>query len=120
MKYISHYQQVDAYITKDGYIIKELMHPDINHNHNQSLAEAIIPAHAETQLHKHIASEEIYHITHGEGQMTLGEKTFNVKAGDTICIAPAIAHKIRNIGSSDLKIICCCSPAYSHEDTELI
>lgn len=120
MKYISHYNEVTAFTTKDGSGIKELMHPAINHNHNQSLAEAVIPVKTETLLHKHITSEEIYHITQGQGEMTLGEKIFNVQAGDTICITPSTAHKIKNTGQSDLKILCCCSPAYSHEDTQLI
>ena len=120
MKHISHYDEIDTYTTKDGSGIKELMHPAVNHNHNQSLAEAIIPAQTETLLHMHIRSEEIYHIIQGQGQMTLGEKTFDVQTGDTVCITPSTAHKIKNTGDSDLKILCCCSPAYSHEDTQLI
>ena len=120
MKYISHYTEIETYTTKDGSGIKELMHPALHDNNNQSLAEAIIPAHTETLLHIHIKSEEIYHITQGQGEMTLGEKKFLVQTGDTICIAPSTAHKIKNTKDTDLKILCCCSPAYSHEDTQLV
>jgi len=70
-------------------------------------------------LHKHIQTEEIYHITEGVGLMTLGDKQFKVTVGDSICITPKTSHQIRNIGEIPLKILCCCSPPYSHNDTEL-
>ena len=115
-----HYNDNEVYITKDGSSIRELMHPGKHSNKNQSLAEAIVPAGTETRLHKHTVSEEIYFITQGEGMMTLGETLLQVISGDTICIAPGTAHKIRNTGSNELKILCCCAPAYAHEDTILL
>jgi len=96
------------------------MHPDIHGNIKLSLAEATVPVGAETILHKHLQSEEIYHLTQGRGLMFLGDKQFEVAAGDTICIPPGMVHKIFNIGDILLKILCCSSPAYSHDDTELI
>ncbi|MFK7795661.1 MAG: cupin domain-containing protein [Gammaproteobacteria bacterium] len=114
------YQLIENYITKDGSIIRELMHPDAHANRNQSLAEATVPIGVQTELHLHQKSEEIYHITQGEGMMTLGESQFQVSIGDTICIPPKTPHKISNIGNIDLVILCACSPAYSHEDTVII
>ncbi|MFW2439567.1 MAG: cupin domain-containing protein [Arenicellales bacterium] len=108
------------YMTADGSTIRELMHPAQHGNENQSLAEAIIAVGSITLLHKHHRSEELYHVTQGRGEMTLAEKKFPVEAGDTVCILPGTAHQIRNIGEIDLKILCCCSPPYSHADTELI
>jgi mannose-6-phosphate isomerase-like protein (cupin superfamily) len=52
--------------------------------------------------------------------MRLGTKYFDVIAGDTIVIAPGTAHCITNTGSEDLKILCASSPAYSHDDTDLL
>lgn len=52
--------------------------------------------------------------------MTLGNDVFVVSAGDTILIDPGVAHKIENTGAEELKILCCSSPPYSHEDTELL
>jgi mannose-6-phosphate isomerase-like protein (cupin superfamily) len=120
MKKLTHYTDIENFITKDGSQIRELMHPSQHHVRHQSLAEAIVPVNTETQLHKHILSEEIYHITQGEGLMTLEDECFSISTGDTLCISPNTAHKIKNIGSVDLKILCCCSPAYSHEDTVLV
>ena len=112
--------EIDSFTTADGSTIRELMHPAVHGNHNQSLAEATIRVGSITRLHKHTDSEELYHVMQGKGEMTLGEKTFTVIAGDTVCIKPGTAHQIKNIGDNDLKILCCCSPQYSHDDTELI
>ena len=114
------YQYIEPYITKDGSEIRELMHPSRHGNLMQSLAEAIVPAGSETRLHRHQVMEELYHITAGTGRMTLGTDQFDVRPGDTVCIPPGTAHRIANTGSTPLKILCCCSPAYSHEDTELL
>ena len=116
----SHYTSVNSFVTKDSSIIRELIHPSVHGNKNQSLAEAIVPVGVTTKLHRHRTSEELYHITAGEGQMTLGVETFSVKVGDTVCIPPGTPHKIANTGNGDLKILCCCAPAYSHDDTELL
>ena len=119
MTHITHYKDTAEYTTKDGSIIRELMHPAQHTCKKQSFAEAIIPCDLETKAHKHLISEEIYHINQGCGSMTLGDEIFDVNTGDTICIPPGTTHKIKNTGNIDLKIICSCSPAYSHEDTVL-
>ena len=111
---------IEPFTTKDGSIIRELMHPDTHGNHNQSLAEATISAGHITRLHKHYHSEELYFVTQGEGEMTLGNRKFLVNPGDTVLISPGTPHQIENKGDLDLKILCCCSPSYSHADTEII
>ncbi len=58
---------IAPYLTKDGSEIRELMHPDQHGNRRQSLAEALVPAGKRTLLHRHLTSEELYHITSGEG-----------------------------------------------------
>jgi mannose-6-phosphate isomerase-like protein (cupin superfamily) len=52
--------------------------------------------------------------------MTLGDRQFEVRAGDTVAILPGTAHCIHNTGSGVLVILCCCSPPYSDADTELL
>ncbi len=120
MQILTRYEEIEPYITKDGSIIRELMHPSVHGNSNQSLAEATVPVGGKTLLHKHCLTEEIYHITEGSGIMTLGSEKFEVKIGDTVCISPGTPHRIQNTGNTPLKILCCCAPAYSHEDTELL
>ncbi len=114
------YNDARAFVTKDGSTIRELMHPAHHAAQNQSLAEAIVPPGTTTLLHKHHKTEEFYYILEGEGKMVLGEKTFKVIVGDTICITANTSHQITAIGDSDLRFLCSCSPAYSHDDTELL
>ena len=114
------YSTVPAYITKDGSEIRELMHPRVHGNRAQSLAEATVPAGARTLLHRHVVTEELYHITAGAGVMTLGDRRFPVAVGDTILIAPGTPHCVEAVGNAPLVLLCCCSPAYSHADTQLI
>lgn len=120
MQPITEYKEIEPYITKDGSIIHELIHPAVHGNSNQSLAEATVPAGRRTLFHKHRLTEEIYYITEGRGIMTLGSEEFEVKTRDSICISPGTPHRIQNTGNTPLKILCCCAPAYSHEDTELM
>jgi mannose-6-phosphate isomerase-like protein (cupin superfamily) len=109
-----------SYSTRDGSEIRELMHPDLHGNRNQSLAEATIRSGCVTRLHKHLCSEELYHVVSGSGRMRLGERVFPVATGDTICIAPGVAHQLENTKDQDLVILCCCVPPYSHADTQLL
>lgn len=112
--------QLERYITRDGSGIRELMHPDHHAVSQQSLAEAVVSPGEQTQLHRHQLTEELYHILEGEGEMTLGSSRFVVHSGDTVSIAPGTAHCIRNTGDGTLRFLCCCSPAYQHDDTELL
>ncbi len=96
------------------------MHPTIHGNHNQRLAEATVPEGSMTLLHRHLQAEELYHIIAGSGEMVVGAEQFAVRAGDTICIMPETPHQIANTGIGPLKILYCCSPEYSDEDTELL
>lgn len=114
------YDLIPAYITKDGSTVRELMHPAVCGGENQSLAEAIVPVGGATRKHLHFRTEEIYHITGGQGTMTLGEHRFDVSVGDTILIPPKTPHRLQNTGIGELKLLCCCSPAYDHEDTALV
>ena len=114
------YKDVPAYLTKDGSVIRELMHPDHHLVQHQSLAEALIQPGERTQLHRHEASEEIYHVTAGAGVMTVGDEHFNISVGDTVLIRRGTPHCVEATGAAPLHILCCCSPAYSHDDTEIL
>jgi mannose-6-phosphate isomerase-like protein (cupin superfamily) len=120
MQLKTEYEKIMPYNTKDGSLIRELMHPSIFGGSNQSLAEATVHVGGKTFLHKHKNSEEIYYILEGSGVITIGWEEFQVRKGDTICILPETPHKIKNNGKEPLKILCCCAPAYAHEDTELM
>jgi mannose-6-phosphate isomerase-like protein (cupin superfamily) len=114
------YAAVRPYVTRDGSLIRELLHPAQHGNVQQSLAEAEVAPGASTQLHYHTRSEELYHIVAGQGLMQLGTEQFSVAVGDTVCIPPETHHCITNTGTTPLRILCCCAPPYAHDDTVLV
>jgi mannose-6-phosphate isomerase-like protein (cupin superfamily) len=109
--------EVAPFITKDGSEIRELLAHRNSGIRNQSLAEARLPVGASTQEHYHVRAEEIYYITHGAGRIRIDGEAREVKVGDAIAILPGQKHKLWNIGNETLRLLCCCAPAYEHEDT---
>jgi mannose-6-phosphate isomerase-like protein (cupin superfamily) len=110
----------EPFITADGSEIRELAGIPSGNSANQSLAEATVPPGADTIEHYHRASEEIYLFTGGRGRMRLGDDEFGVAAGDCVVIPPGTRHKLWAVEDGPLVLLCCCAPAYSHEDTVLL
>jgi mannose-6-phosphate isomerase-like protein (cupin superfamily) len=114
---VTNLESVPSFITKDGSEIRELLAHRNSVIRNQSLAEARVNPGGATQEHYHRVTEEIYYITHGRGRMRIGSEEREVKVGDAIAISPGLKHKIWNTGTEVLRLLCCCAPAYEHEDT---
>ena len=114
---IKNLNEVPSFITKDSSEIRELLAHRNSGIRNQSLAEARVPVGASTQEHYHAKTEEIYYITHGAGRIRITGETRDVKPGDAIAIPPGSKHKLWNIGTEPLRLLCCCAPAYEHDDT---
>jgi mannose-6-phosphate isomerase-like protein (cupin superfamily) len=117
---ISRLQDREPFITADGSSIRELAGIPTGNAANQSLAEATVPPGSATIAHFHRNSEEIYLFTAGMGRMRLGDEESAVGAGDAVVIAPGVPHKLFNEGGDPLVLLCCCSPAYSNDDTVLL
>ena len=114
---IRNLDEVPAFTTKDGSEIRELLAYRNSTVRNQSLAEARVPVGGSTLEHYHMQTEEIYYITAGTGRMRIEGETRDVKPGDAIAIPPGQKHKIWNTGKTTLTLLCCCAPAYEHNDT---
>jgi mannose-6-phosphate isomerase-like protein (cupin superfamily) len=99
-----------AFTTKDGSTIREYHHTAL-----QSLAEASLEAGQGTERHYHRASEEIYVVLEGEGDLTIDGERRQVGAGDAALIPAGAWHEI--VATSPLRFLCCCAPPYSHDDT---
>jgi mannose-6-phosphate isomerase-like protein (cupin superfamily) len=114
---ITNLNKVPAFITKDGSEIRELLAHRNSAIRNQSLAEARLPIGGAIQEHHHLRTEEIYYITQGTGQIRIEGEIRDVVAGDAIAILPGQRHKLWNTGAETLRLLCCCAPAYEHNDT---
>ena len=79
-----------------------------------------MPVGGRTVAHYHRVTEELYFFTAGRGRMTLGDDEREVGAGDCVVIPPGAVHGLVNTGEEPLVLLCCCAPAYSHEDTVLV
>ena len=82
----------------------------------QSLAEATLEAARATQRHYHAASEEIYLIVEGGGELEVDGDRRDVGAGDAILIPPGAWHEL-TAGGDGVRLLCCCVPPYSDADT---
>ena len=111
---------VVPFITKDTSIIREILSPANSSLFNQSLAEAIVPVGKSTDEHYHMETEEIYYIIRGQGMVKIGDEKREVREGDGIVIETGIKHKIWNTSDTDLVFLCCCAPAYTHDDTVML
>ena len=107
----------EPFVTADGSTIRELFGLPTGGVDHQSLAEATLAPGQATQRHYHRASEEIYFVLDGEGEMELDGERRRVGVGDAIAIRPGAWHELRAGGDRPLRILCCCAPPYRHEDT---
>jgi mannose-6-phosphate isomerase-like protein (cupin superfamily) len=104
-------RDASPFTTKDGSTIREYLHTDV-----QSLAEALLGPGQATRRHYHAQSEEIYLIVEGDGELEVDGETRPVAAGDAILIPPGAWHEL-TAGDAGIRLLCCCVPAYSDDDT---
>jgi mannose-6-phosphate isomerase-like protein (cupin superfamily) len=109
---LSSVEKAEPFVTKDGSTIRELHHTAL-----QSLAEATLEPDQATERHYHRATEEIYVVVKGSGELEVDGVTQRVRPGDAILIPPGAWHTLVNNGTSELRFLCCCAPPYSHDDT---
>ena len=108
-----------TYVTLDGSVIRELVRPEREGSRHLSLAEATIAPGQTTHRHRHRQSEEIYYVLAGEGLVEVAARPVRVQAGAAVLIPAGAEHCATNTGNAPLVLLCACSPAYQHEDTEL-
>ena len=102
---------LEPFTTKDGSEIREYLHTPV-----QSLAEATLAPGQSTQRHYHRLSEEIYLIVAGGGTMEIDGEEREVSADDAILIPPGGWHQL-TARADGVRLLCCCVPPYSHDDT---
>jgi len=102
--------ELPAFTTKDGSTIREF-----HHTARQSLAEASVARGQGTQRHQHRATEEIYVVLEGEGEMEIEGERRLVRPGDAVLIPAGAWHELT--ADTDMRFLCCCVPPYRDDDT---
>jgi mannose-6-phosphate isomerase-like protein (cupin superfamily) len=110
-------EDAEAFTTADGSTIRELLGLPTAPVRNQSLAEATLEPDQATERHYHADTEEIYYLVEGAGELELDGERRELVAGDAALIPPGAWHQIRAGAGGRLRFLCCCAPAYRHEDT---
>ena len=111
--------EIEPFTTADGSTIRELLNPRNSPHQNQSLAHATLSAGQKTTRHYHPLTEETYFVMSGRALMEVDGETRELSAGDAVAIPSGAKHQIENVGDGPLEFLCCCAPAYSHDDTIL-
>ena len=108
------------FTTKDGSTVRELMAYRNSDCRNSSLAEATLPVGAHTDCHRHREVEEIYYFLEGRARILAGDEYYDVRPGMSILHKPGVRHQTWNTGDVPLVFLCVCSPAYEHDDTDIL
>ncbi|MBJ7332569.1 MAG: cupin domain-containing protein [Solirubrobacteraceae bacterium] len=116
---VSNLDDVEPFTTLDGSQIRELAGRVSMPAVNQSFAEAMVPPGGATTEHYHRITEELYYFTAGRGRLRVDGQERDVNVGDCVLLPPGAVHKLWNTGDEPLRLLCCCAPAYTHEDTIL-
>ena len=61
--------------------------------------------------HTHTREDEVYFVLAGELEVTVGEKTFVLRSGDTLLAPRDIPHQLRNSGNVENRYILLFSPS---------
>jgi mannose-6-phosphate isomerase-like protein (cupin superfamily) len=78
----------ETYLLKDNKTLKNLV-----------VSSTLLRPGKETRGHSHEGQEEVYFFQTGKGEMTLGDETFPVTAGDVVLIPDGVFHKVKNTES---------------------
>jgi len=73
---------------------------------NLVLSSTFLRAGQSTNGHEHKGQEEVYFFVDGTGDMEIDNNTFNVRAGDVICIEDGEFHRVHNTGHYGLYFVC--------------
>jgi mannose-6-phosphate isomerase-like protein (cupin superfamily) len=112
-------QDIRTYRTKDGSLVREIVHPDHLPVRHLSLAEATLEPRASTALHYHEQGEEVYYVIAGRGVLIIAGEEAEIGPGQAALIPARARHRIVNTGDEDLVFLCLSSPPYRHEDTQV-
>jgi quercetin dioxygenase-like cupin family protein len=69
------------------------------------LVEGTMPEGSSVPLHVHQHEDEIFHVLEGEVLLTLGDETYEGKAGDMVYLPRSIPHSIATKGPATARVL---------------
>lgn len=105
------------YVTKDGSMIRELVHPSMHPGLGVSLAEAVVEGGQSTEKHFHISFDEIYYCLEGAGVLHINDVPNPFAPGSYYLLPKGSTHYLT--ATTKLRLLCVCCPGYTHDDTML-
>lgn len=111
------HSEAEPYVTKDGSTVRELVHPASVPGLGMSLAEAVVAAGEKTERHIHVSFDEIYYCLEGEGVLYIDDLPRSFSRDGCHLIPRGASHYLT--ATTRLRLLCACSPGYTHEDTLL-
>lgn len=104
-----------SYVTKDGSVIRELLHPSFLPGLGMSLAEAVVEAGQSTERHFHMTFDEIYYCLEGAGVLYVNDAPHPFSPGSYHLMPKGSFHFLT--ATTKLRLLCVCCPGYTHEET---
>ena len=102
--YILKHDQGTVFPNSDSSLIVKVS-PELGSQNDITIVQKIKPGKG-TGLHYHKDVDEIFYVIEGNGTAVLGDKSYNIEAGDFIFIPKNLDHKIRKYDSTGiLKIV---------------
>jgi len=100
----------DEYYFEEGCYILEMSNSE--KDVELSIARARVLPDTSTKLHKLSDTIERYIILQGQGSVTLGKESSQVKTGDIVLIPAECPQAITNTGTVDLIFLVLCTPRF--------
>lgn len=78
-------KQDDRYVVSDNVLLNHMV-----------VSSTLLHPNKSTTGHRHEGQEEVYIFIQGRGEMELGHKRFEVKAGDTVLVQDGKFHRVHS------------------------
>ncbi len=108
----------EPYVTKDGSVVRELVHPRSFPGLGMSLAEAVVLAGGKTEAHFHTDFDEIYYCLEGAGVLYVNGEPQPFSPGVYRLLPKGSTHHLT--ATTTLRLLCVCCPGYTHEETVIV
>lgn len=74
----------------------------------------------EVKAHKHLTHSEHLYFLEGEGEMSVGDKSTEVKSGNMVFIPKGTVHSLKVTSSTPVKVLSVQSPLFDGKDRVLV